>query len=337
MKSSIFREIDLKNIFNLKEVLLILILSSIITYGFQGVISNSAIDQIENNSEPDKISKSDFLMSYEEIIWTGVNTAYEPNKAVEFNSLYHEGNFYDIETNWTYFTNDYGIRNEPIRDNPEIRILILGNSNTLGQGVQYEKTYASLLEEKLITETGKDVEIINAGIDQSGMPDHYVFTKTFYDRMDPDIIMIADTEPSTNFARIERNRLGRKIDQNIQESGFNNEHTEGTANRVQEEYFRELDEDWSSSRVVTYGDEIIEYLDNNNTDLIVTCSQSCHDSVEFWTSERSIRLVEKPRAFHNLSEEVYRYPDDHLNDKGHKLVAENLINSLNWEKLISDK
>jgi len=71
------------------------------------------------------------------------------------------------EFSYTLRTNSAGIRGNEIEidlDKGTYRILMLGDSFTLGKGVGNEETFSALLEESL-NATGARVEVLNAGVD----------------------------------------------------------------------------------------------------------------------------------------------------------------------------
>ncbi|MGH7929619.1 MAG: hypothetical protein ACREQV_17685, partial [Candidatus Binatia bacterium] len=73
---------------------------------------------------------------------------------------------------YTQRANNVGLRGHDIniqKDPEHYRVVMLGDSFTMGQGVKDEETFSALLEEALqakhVRFGGKEVEIVNAGVD----------------------------------------------------------------------------------------------------------------------------------------------------------------------------
>ncbi|MCH2171341.1 GDSL-type esterase/lipase family protein [Myxococcota bacterium] len=87
-------------------------------------------------------------------------------------------------------TNALGLRDREVEGKPALRILVLGDSLTFGQGVGDDETYANQLEQRLRS-AGRDVDVINAGIKGYGTDQSYrMFTQRLR-FLDPDILVLA--------------------------------------------------------------------------------------------------------------------------------------------------
>lgn len=72
-----------------------------------------------------------------------------------------------------------------------IRILMLGDSTTFGIGSDDNQTFPFLLEEILSQQSGKKVEIINAGFASGLSPDtYYLYLKEIGLKLEPDIVFV---------------------------------------------------------------------------------------------------------------------------------------------------
>lgn len=145
----------------MKNVILYFTVSLIIILILE-IISNFIY--VENDY--DKITK--ILKEDSELIWVirpYINTVFESNRL---------------------FTNSLGFRNSEIKEKQKNRIIIMGASPSFGWGVEKEKTYAYLLEEKL-----KDYEVINASvIGYSSYQGKILFEKKIKD-LKPDMLIFA--------------------------------------------------------------------------------------------------------------------------------------------------
>jgi lysophospholipase L1-like esterase len=89
-------------------------------------------------------------------------------------------------------TNDLGLRDDPLRKDADVKILLLGDSVSWGDSIlQRELIFASLMEEKLAHLTaGKTFEVINAGV-----PGYSTFQEKRYlelhgDEFDLDLVIL---------------------------------------------------------------------------------------------------------------------------------------------------
>ncbi len=71
-----------------------------------------------------------------------------------------------------------------------IRILGLGDSFTFGWGVPLEDSFLKVLETTLQSATGKEVDVINAGVPGWGLNHYYIYLKHRGARYSPDVIVL---------------------------------------------------------------------------------------------------------------------------------------------------
>lgn len=89
--------------------------------------------------------------------------------------------------------NNQGLRGEDFsrnKPNDTFRILVLGDSYTYGSGIREESTYSSFLQRKF-GESGKKVQVVNAGWPGAGMKDYYSFYRRDGVSMDPDVVVVS--------------------------------------------------------------------------------------------------------------------------------------------------
>lgn len=86
------------------------------------------------------------------------------------------------ERDYGVFTNSLGFIDRVVREVPRTssrhRILLLGDSFTEGVGLEYDRTFAGIFENSIISLGGRDVEVLNAAV-TSYAPKLY-FLKTLY-------------------------------------------------------------------------------------------------------------------------------------------------------------
>lgn len=98
------------------------------------------------------------------------------------------------EYNVIYEINEYGFRDKKhhLIPKPEgaIRILLLGDSFTFGQGVSYEQTWPVLVESWLGTNGNSQIDIVKAGLQGLDTRSEYILMKRLLDFFDCDIVVI---------------------------------------------------------------------------------------------------------------------------------------------------
>lgn len=319
-------------------VALITVISAILASAYFSSSNTAHHENPEENNtyvdtEVGRLDADFFKMTHEENMWEGVNVAYGPNQTVEFEGIPGEDNRYDNVT-WQYKTNSFGLRDSPIKEEkPELRVLILGNSHTLGQSVEYGERYSDILGEKLNEDFEGDVEVINAGIDLAGMIDHYIFVTSIGMELNPDVVIIGDIAPGTDISRAENKKMTKKV-----EDRSNGENTSASLiNRVTSEIGNKYQESrnlWSKDGdILNYLDKTYKHLEKQDKELIISCSRVCHSNIHSWSENKGTELVGYPTQFRENNSHIYRYGDGHLNSKGHSVVAENIYRTINWDQI----
>lgn len=88
--------------------------------------------------------------------------------------------------------NEMGLRERPVgRKGPEeFRILVLGDSVTLGLGVEVEATFARRLEALAERRMGRPVRTINAGVGSYNTTQEFTFLKLRGEELAPDLVVL---------------------------------------------------------------------------------------------------------------------------------------------------
>lgn len=324
---------EFANFFNSRELFLMLLLSVIIITGAKYL--DLSIEDIESSekvqTEIGDFESGFFLINEEEIVWEGVTTKLGPNETVELEGI-QWGNI-NLKNTWNHSTNEYGLRAGNIdSQKPDLRVLVLGNSQTSGHGVKHENIYTSRLENKLNSAFQREIEVINGGINAAGMADHYVFLTALEYNINPDVVIISDIIPQSNFARVEKKRLKDFVGTFEGYSGYDNK-SKQVVDKIQNSYLEKIKEGEETSRIVKYGNKIDNYLDKKKVELIFACHTRCSQPLAKMASKQNITFLEPPEEFGNLPSEEYRYPDYHLDKRGHAIMANYLHDTVNWAKL----
>ena len=128
---------------------------------------------------------------------------YIPNVTFRFVYFSPRDIFSQTQSRWKTNTvnnhiNSYGLRGREVDLLPPlntIRILLLGDSFTYGEGVEEEDTFSNKLEELLNTSTMKDMagvryETINAGVSGYNTHDEYIYLENRWMAFSPDLALI---------------------------------------------------------------------------------------------------------------------------------------------------
>jgi hypothetical protein len=103
-------------------------------------------------------------------------------------------------------TNDNGYRGDELSTNPDIRVVVYGDSNVQARFSSLEDTYAERLEAKLMSRTGRDVEVVNAGVVGFGPDQALLKARAEIDDLQPDVLIFV-VFTSNDFGDLVRNRL----------------------------------------------------------------------------------------------------------------------------------
>ncbi len=121
-------------------------------------------------------------------------------------------NFKGKTYNANFQTNSYGLRDEerPIsRGNETYRIVILGDSITMGIGVELQDTFPKVLERKFKDSYKTSVQVFNLGVSSYNTISEYLYLLESYDKFLPHLVIFEFT--SVNDTVIDRHFLeGRR-------------------------------------------------------------------------------------------------------------------------------
>lgn len=88
-------------------------------------------------------------------------------------------------------TNSLGLREDrEFGDKQALRILVLGDSFVFGLGVQRSETFEAVLEQRLSTQLGQAVEVINAGVPGYGTCHERLVLEDLLPKLQPDLVLL---------------------------------------------------------------------------------------------------------------------------------------------------
>ncbi len=107
-----------------------------------------------------------------------------------------------VEFEATVKINSLGLRGPEVTDVPEggYRVLVLGDSLTAAFEVEYEETFAAILERQLTEEMGAPVQVINAGVRGYGTDQELLYYRERGRKLEPDLVILvsAFNDPRNN-------------------------------------------------------------------------------------------------------------------------------------------
>jgi hypothetical protein len=103
-------------------------------------------------------------------------------------------------------TNSLGFRGHELRPDPDVRVVVYGDSNIQASFSDLQATFPYRLEQELQALTGKDVEVINGGVVGMGPDQSLLRLEREVDELEPDVV-IFDVFADNDFGDLIRNRL----------------------------------------------------------------------------------------------------------------------------------
>ena len=220
-------------------------------------------------------------------------------------------------------TNSKGFREDDFsaeKPDQTYRIVFVGDSQTMGWGVNESDRYTDLIEKRLRKEhKSENIEIINTAIPAYGFQDFQTILKQRVSDYQPDLVIIAGAKSSTLSISDQR-----EINREIEERNYSNNserfqiYNQKVRSRLQEENLSQIFEKWAKKWTETAGDDTsliyYAYAEESNVD------PNYFRGIE---REYEISLITGPEDLWN-SENIISRDDPHFNSNGHSLHAERL-------------
>ena len=179
----------------IRDGILVLGITVLIFLSFEGILRLVYPDKM--TTYPEQTMKEDLAYEYND----GYIVSLKPHiKKVFMRSQSNGGE--KIE----WYTNKNRFRGQELRGHHDARIMVYGDSNVLARFSNLEETFPYKLEKYLREKTGKDIEVINAGVVGFGPDQSLIRFMQEADRYKPDIV-IFHIFSDNDFGDIIRNRL----------------------------------------------------------------------------------------------------------------------------------
>jgi lysophospholipase L1-like esterase len=243
-------------------------------------------------------------------------------------------------------TNNYGLRGPDISESPgdTRRILVLGSSITLGWGVEEDKTFTSLLENKFEAD-GQDVEVLNAGIGNYN-------TQRYVERFFRDLAVLKPTDIVVHYFVNDAEHLdaggGNVLLRNSELAvtvwiAINRVLNAGSGDKTLVDHYRDVYEPDQPGYqdMLSSLEKLSDYAQKNGIRLYLAMIpdvhnledypfQFIHDRMKMISNDLGYKYVDLFPGFKGLSqEEVWAMPGDpHPNAYGHEVMADEMYPAL---------
>lgn len=270
-----------------------------------------------------------FKMAADEKLWTGftVPVAPDTDSLVGEPSYFGESRLDDYPV-WHLRTNSHGIRDEPVEDAAAntTRILVLGNSVTMGSFVNESDRFTELLQARLNRESDRRrYRVINAGVPGAGMFDQLLFLQMFWQDYRPDII-VSQFVRYSDVSRAENRNLAIHMDR----AAASEQEARVSESTVEVAYLNRLT--WATSDVRAYGADLAAFArEHGMTPVFLTTENVSAARLETyagWAAENGAVFVGPPPRFAARERSVYRFADGHYRENGHRWLADHLYAEL---------
>jgi lysophospholipase L1-like esterase len=291
----------------------------------------------------------------------GVRYQFKPHSRFYTQYGSNPDGYFDEHNRLYFHMNNYGFRGKDVemkKPDGTIRVIVLGDSFTMGDGVKLEDTFCVLLEERLRKENRR-VEVLNFGMSGWNTSDQVAYLREIGVRFNPDIVIVAYV---LNDAAIELlpGDLMRDEFQEAHEKRllpwsyfFTYTNTLFTRRRLGQQYIRELlnspvthEDEWNINLARLYrGSKIAAEVGSKFVVAIFPLFydltedypfQPLHDLVRTHCEKNDVPVLDLLKAYKGESHmDLWAHPTDHHpNKKAHKIaagaIADYIVNEPNF-------
>jgi hypothetical protein len=175
---------------NLPQKLLLVFLSIGLTLVLAEVVFR--VLDIRGYHQPRTRDWEHALLPEDELL-PGVKNQFKPNSSFELKYDSNPGGYFDQNNGLTYELNNRGFRGpdfETHKTPGNLRVMVLGDSFTFGEGVQLEHTFCRRLEVDLNQHAGQPVEVLNISTSAWGTDDEINYFEQAGMAFEPDLVLV---------------------------------------------------------------------------------------------------------------------------------------------------
>lgn len=269
---------------------------------------------------------------------------YEPTEEPRLKSYLNDTDRHQVP-DYTWSVNRHGLREDPFRaEKPEgtLRILVVGSSPTLGVGLNMSERYTEKTEDRLEDRFSGDIQVINAGLEGTGMRDHYLYLYNEGMDLEPDIIVVPMKKLS-EVSREEYDLMETRLRERYNYTGkYLRDHDKIWDRRQEWVHDQTLRGNWSNSDILGYGNMIRELGERNGSEVffltlrnpvkghiadpVEVQGETYSSKIEAWEEVCGTRIVRAPKKLETdyLGTEWTFYRDRHYNADANTLLARSL-------------
>lgn len=230
-------------------------------------------------------------------------------------------------------TNSKGLREEPFDAEPPenvIRVMFVGDSFTFGWGVDEDKRYVDLVEQRLNAKLEGRYQTIAAAIPGWGMTDYRRYFFHRGSRYKPDIVVVA-----FNLDDVISRKEELEIHRDVKEAMKENVSTRTIVEKVGEIKKRRIQEaDLEGSGFLDEMGNITEVARRDDSEVLFYAYSPFPPgkkrAIKSWSSEKNVTFVSSPKEFKRLHYSRYSLSrqDRHYNGRGHRILADKIYKEL---------
>lgn len=221
----------------------------------------------------------------------------------------------------------------------QFRIVAIGDSFTIGMGLNDSQRYSEILEKKLDESMEKDVKVLNMGLGGAGMKDYYQILYNKGTRYDPDMVIIGQT---LNDA-VSRENHDRRLKKTYEKFNISSVEELKSSDDA-ESYFHNLRNDqkkWKDSEFRTYAARINELGSQKQYEVVFykldpraiglnkkpVLGLEYKTALDYWDANCDFNYITAPKYLKKNKTYTF-YPNLHYNQRGNEVLADHLYQKI---------
>lgn len=230
-------------------------------------------------------------------------------------------------------TNGLGLREEPLQRAPaeDLRIAALGDSHTMGEGLNRSESWPEQLERMLAARLEGSVEVINAGVPGYGTADMYQLLEDRILQLNPDLVILT-VSMEDSVTEQDRRRLREQV--RAEHGSLTSPEGERAYRDRLERMIRQTPERWrqDNSSVKTHLKATEKLLEDSDTPwmiyLLFGGPELFEQQVHGFADRNGAAFVGPHPVLAGLPKQYAIHPQDrHLNATGGHLLAHQIAES----------
>ncbi len=302
------------------------------------IIDSEFLSSTENTDNTECKDIQNPLPYYDSDYNRSVNRLLEPNTSIYVD----EGqNFCRIEP-YHLETNSKGLRydeTEEHKNEDTYRILVIGDSNVFGWGLNQSDTFPYILKQELASHHEKDYQVLNMGVPGAGIENHYLILRNIGLDYNPDLVIVStgdrDSMTVPKQEKLREDAIEKLPSEDPDDVEINNKIEE-----LLKDYWEDFS--YSNSSMEYYKNLLSETALDKDFNLCIhliykSRSDQTEKALSEWSQDNeNFCFIEKSQKLQKNSEKWRIAPyDPHYNAKANELIANQLYNELDSRNPLS--